>query len=75
MGSTGAANTGGGAGASGYSSVNGVNGGSGVVIIKIPDTVTATFTGGVTQSSVTSGGFKTITVTATTTTSETVTFS
>jgi len=50
-------------------------GGSGVVIIKIPDTYTATFSGGVTQTSATSGGFKTYIVTATSTTSETVTFS
>jgi len=50
-------------------------GGSGVVIIKIPDTYTATFSGGVTQTSSTSGGFKTYIVTATSTTSETVTFS
>jgi hypothetical protein len=46
-----------------------------VVIIKIPDVYTATFSGGVTQSSTTSGGFKIYTVTATSTTSETVTFS
>ena len=51
------------------------NGGSGVVIIKIPDTYTATFSAGVTQTSSTSGGFKVYTVTATSTTSETVTFS
>jgi hypothetical protein len=50
------------------------NGGSGVVILKIPDTRSATFSGGVTQSSTTSGGFKIFTVTATSTTSETVTF-
>jgi hypothetical protein len=54
---------------------SGGNGGSGVVIIKIPSDRTATFSGGVTQSSTTSGGFKIYTVTATSTTSETVTFS
>jgi hypothetical protein len=52
----------------------GGSGSSGVVVIKIPDTNTATFSGGVTQTSTTSGGFKTYTVTATSTTSETVTF-
>jgi hypothetical protein len=45
-----------------------------VVIIKIPSTYTATFSGGVTQTSTTSGGFKIYTVTATSTTSETVSF-
>jgi hypothetical protein len=47
-----------------------------VVIIKIPDTSTATFSGGVTSSLSTSvSGFNIYTVTATSTTSETVTFS
>jgi hypothetical protein len=57
--------------------INGLggNGGSGVVIIKIPDTRTATFSGGVTSSLSTSvSGFNIYTVTATSTTSETVTF-
>jgi hypothetical protein len=45
-----------------------------VVIIKVPSTITATFSGGVTSSSSTSGGFNIYTVTATSTTSETVTF-
>jgi hypothetical protein len=53
---------------------NGGSGGSGVVIIKVPSTITATFSGGVTQSSSTSGNFTIYTVTATSTTSETVTF-
>jgi hypothetical protein len=53
----------------------GGNGGSGVVIIKIPDLFTATFSGGVTSSLSTAGGFNIYTVTATSTTSETVTFS
>jgi hypothetical protein len=53
----------------------GGNGGSGVVIIKIPNTHTATFSGGVTSSLSTSvSGFNIYTVTATSTTSETVTF-
>jgi hypothetical protein len=71
----GTANTGSGGGGAGNTGSSGGNGGSGVVIIKIPDTRTATFSGGVTQSSTTSGGFKIYTVTATSTTSETVTFS
>jgi hypothetical protein len=53
----------------------GGNGGSGVVIIKIPDTKTATFTGGVTELTSTAGGYITYVVTATSTTNETVTFS
>jgi hypothetical protein len=55
-------------------SEDGGSGGSGVVIIKTPDTVTATFSGGVTQTSSTAGGFTVYTVTATSTTGETVTF-
>jgi hypothetical protein len=55
---------------------NGAAGGSGVVIIKIPSARTATFSGGVTSSLSTAvSGFKIYTVTATSTTSETVTFS
>jgi hypothetical protein len=46
------------------------------VIIKVADTLTATFSGGVTSSGGSpSGGFKVYSVTATSTTSETVTFS
>ena len=53
----------------------GAAGGSGVVILKVPDTHTATFSGGVTSSLSTSvSGFNIYTVTATSTTSETVTF-
>ena len=77
-GGNGTTNTGGGGGGGGYSSVgaNGGVGGSGVVIIKIPDLFTATFSGGVTSSLSTAvSGFKIYTVTATSTTSETVTFS
>ena len=69
---------GGGSGASGYTSLtarDGGAGGSGVVILKIEDTGTATFSGGVTSSLDTSvSGYKIYTVTATSTTSETVTF-
>ena len=50
-------------------------GGSGVVILKYPASLTATFSAGVTQSTSTSGDFKISTVTATSTTSETVRFS
>jgi hypothetical protein len=50
-------------------------GGSGVVILKIFDTRTATFSAGVTHTSTTSGGYNIYTITATSTTSETVTFS
>jgi hypothetical protein len=75
----GSANTGnGGSGGGGGGGVGntGGNGGSGVVIIKIPEARTATFSGGVTSSLSTSvSGFKIYTVTATSTTSETVTFS
>jgi hypothetical protein len=78
-GTAGTVNTGGGGGGSAYNNAGswstGGAGGSGVVIIKIPEARTATFSGGVTQSSTTSGGFKIYTVTATSTTSETVTFS
>jgi uncharacterized protein (UPF0264 family) len=68
-----------GGGGGGYSGApgfaSGGAGGSGRIFIKIPSTNTATFSGGVTQSSTTSGGFKIYDVTATSTTSETVTFS
>ena len=74
--SSGTANTGGGGGGR-YATVSAGQGGSGVVIIKISSDYTATFSGGVTQT-VDSGsvaGYKIYTVTATSTTSETVTFS
>jgi len=73
-GGNGTANTGGGGGGNGTGS--GGSGGSGVVILKIPNTNTATFSGGVTSSLSTAvSGFNVYTVTATSTTSETVTFS
>ena len=70
---------GGGAGAGGGNTgalcTAGRNGGSGVVIIKIADTFSASFSGGVTYSGGSaSGGFKTYTVTAAGV-SDTVTFS
>jgi hypothetical protein len=79
-GGNGTTNRGGGGGAGSQDAATntngaGGNGGSGVVIIKIPDTKTATFTGGVTQTNSTSGGYKIYVVTATSTTNETVTFS
>jgi hypothetical protein len=43
--------------------------------LKYPSAYTATFSGGVTQTSSTSGGFTVSIVTATSTTSETVSFS
>lgn len=60
-GTAGTANTGGGGGAG---TTSGGSGGSGVIVLRIPDSRTATFTGGVTQTSTTSGGFKTYTITA-----------
>ena len=69
-GGNGGANTGGGGGGA-----RGL-GGSGIVIIKIPNTYTATFSAGVTRTLSTAvAGYKIYTVTATSTTSETVTFS
>lgn len=76
----GAANSGGGGGGgmgerSGYTAGYGGQGGSGVVIFQVPDTTTVTFSAGVTSSTSTIiGGYKVITVTATSTLSETVTF-
>lgn len=55
-----------GGGAGGRSSsgtTNGYTGGSGVVVLKIPQQYTATFSGGVTSSVTTSAGFKIYTVT------------
>ena len=73
-------NTGGGGGGagtnSGLSAQASGSGGSGIVIIKVPNTVTATFSGGVTSSLSTAvAGYKIYSVTATSTTSETVVFS
>jgi hypothetical protein len=42
----------------------GANGGSGIAILKYPNSYTATFSGGVTQSTTTSGSFKISTITA-----------
>ena len=56
------ANTGGGGGG-GWNTASSKPGGSGVVILKYPDTRTATFSAGVTSSTTTSGGFKITTIT------------
>lgn len=73
--SAGGTNTGGGGGGMGFGTYDGQAGGSGIVIIKIPNTNTATFSAGVTSSMSTAvSGYKVYTVTATSTTSETVTF-
>jgi hypothetical protein len=69
FGSSGATNTGSGGGGAD----NGAgNGGSGLVIMKFADTRTITITGGLTSSTTTANGFKTVTFTAGT---GTVTFS
>ena len=44
--------------------MNGAAGGSGIIILKYPDAYTATFSGGVTQTTATSGGYKIATITA-----------
>jgi hypothetical protein len=69
---SGTANTGSGGGG-GESGTSGA-GGSGIVIFSVPTSTTVTFTGGVTQTNTTVGSRKVYTVTATSTTSETVTF-
>jgi hypothetical protein len=76
-GDNGAVNTGNGArggGGFGLGAAGGA-GGSGIVIIRLPFTVTATFSSGVTSSVANVGPYKVYTVTATSTTSETVTIS
>jgi len=68
-------NTGGGGGGRNWGNPGG-SGGSGVVIIKIPNVYNANFSNGVTFTKSTSvSGYKIYTVTATSTTSETVSFS
>jgi hypothetical protein len=73
----GTANTGGGGGGSDSENPGDclTAGGSGVVILKYPDAFTATFSGGVTHTTpAAAGGYKVTTITATSTTSETVSF-
>ena len=77
--SGGTVNTGGGGGGgsiggSGSGFYDGKSGGSGIVILRIPDVYTARFSSGVTSSVTKSGGYKYYKVTATSTTSETVSF-
>jgi hypothetical protein len=72
----GTANTGSGGGAGGYKyngSKSGSNGGSGVIIVKVPEGYSATFSAGVTQTSATVGTNTVYTVTAAGA-SDTVTF-
>jgi hypothetical protein len=75
----GSANTGGGAGGAGnvtsVGAQTGVSGGSGCVVLKVPSYLTATFSAGVTQTNSTASGLTTYDITATSTISETVTFS
>jgi hypothetical protein len=63
----GTANTGGGGG-------SGKNGGSGIIVFRVPTGTSVSFTGGVTETNSTIGGNQVYVVTATSTTSETVTF-
>jgi len=58
----GTANSGGGGG--GQKDGQGSSGGSGILILKYPSTYSATFSGGVTQSTSTSGAYKISTITA-----------
>jgi hypothetical protein len=71
-GSAGGVNTG--TGGAGGNSTNGFAGGSGVIILSIPTSIASvTFSGGVTQTSSVVGVNRVYIVTATSTTSETVT--
>lgn len=74
-GQNGTTNRGGGGGGAGNNTNNSGTGGSGIVILKIPDSYSATFSAGVTQSLSTAvAGFKIYTITAAGV-SDTVTFS
>jgi hypothetical protein len=70
-------NTGGGGGGAGYleNPLVQSSGGSGIVILRVPDVYTAKFSSGVSWSVTKSNGYKYYKVTATSTTSETVSFS
>lgn len=62
---SGSLNTGSGGGGVSFTGYTSGSGGSGVVILKYADTFTATFSGGVTQTTpAPSGGYKISTVTA-----------
>ena len=69
------ANRGSGGGGAGGSNVSGGTGSAGVVILRFPTIYTATVTGGVTSSSATVGTDTVLTITATSDSSQTVTFS
>jgi len=71
----GVVNTGGGGGGGGYGGSPAAAGGSGIVILRVPDVYTAKFSSGVSWSVTKSNGYKYYKVTATSTTSETVSFS
>lgn len=74
VGAPGTVNTGGGGGGGGGGDRNGGTGASGVVILSIPTQAPlATFSAGVTQTSVIVGPHRVYTITATSTTNETVT--
>ena len=68
-------NTGsGGGGSPGASGQRGGNGGSGIVILRFPDSYVATYTVGTTKTSTTIGSEKIDVITATSDSSQTVTF-
>jgi len=71
----GTVNTGSGGGGFGTTNGNGGDGGSGIVIFALPVQATATFSAGVTQTSAVVGVNRVYSVTATSTTDETVTIS
>ena len=64
----------GGGGAGGGEGQAGGNGSAGVIILRFPSQYTATVTGGVTSTSATVGSDKVMTITATSDSSQTVTF-
>jgi hypothetical protein len=70
----GTVNTGSGGGGSERAAGRGGNGGSGIVIFTVPTGTSVSFSGGVTQTNSTVGTKQVYVVTATSTTSETVTF-
>ena len=73
-GTPGGANTGGGGGGEHGTAQNGQAGGSGVVVLRIPDSFSANFSAGVVYQLNTAGGYKTYTVTSAAS-GQTVTFS
>ena len=64
----------GGGGASGNNSGTGGDGSDGVIVLRVSNDYTATFTSGTTYSSSTSGSDNIYTITATSNSSQTVTF-